>query len=141
MEPAVTHHELAAVCEVLDRGYLEFLADLRRLVNTDCGSYTKDGVDAIGRWTAGRLRELGASVSKHPNELGLGHTVVGEFAGADPSGPTLLCLGHLHPCVDEGPAADRPFRVEGGIATGPGVTDMKAGLLSGLYAVGALRQA
>jgi glutamate carboxypeptidase len=42
---------------------------------------------------------------------------------------------------DEGTAAARPFTIQGGIATGPGVTDMKAGLLAGLYAIAAIRDA
>jgi glutamate carboxypeptidase len=41
---------------------------------------------------------------------------------------------------DEGTAAARPFQLQGGIATGPGVTDMKSGLLSGLHAIAALRE-
>jgi len=141
MEPTVTDHELAAVRETLDHAYPAYLADLERLVNTDCGSYTKRGVDVIGRWTAERLRELGAHVTTHPNDLDLGDTVIGEFAGADPGGPTLLCIGHMDTVFDEGVAAERPFRIEGGIATGPGVTDMKSGLLTGLYAIGAVRSA
>jgi glutamate carboxypeptidase len=37
---------------------------------------------------------------------------------------------------DPGTAADRPFAIDAdGIARGPGVTDMKSGLLAGLYAV------
>ena len=36
---------------------------------------------------------------------------------------------------DPGTAAERPFRIDGGTAFGPGVTDMKSGLLAGLYAV------
>jgi glutamate carboxypeptidase len=141
MEPALTDPELAAVREALDRAYPAFLADLERLVNTDCGSYTKHGVDTIGRWTAERLRSLGAHVTSHHNDLGLGETVIGEFTGADPAGPTLLCIGHMDTVFDEGTAADRPFEVSGGIATGPGVTDMKSGLLAGLYAISALRGA
>jgi glutamate carboxypeptidase len=139
MDPALTDHELAAIREALDLAYPEFLADLERLVNTDCGSYTKHGVDAIGRWTAERMRQLGAHVTTHPNTLGLGDTVIGEFQGADPSGVDLLCIGHMDTVFDEGTAADRPFEISGGIATGPGVTDMKSGLLAGLYAIGALR--
>ncbi len=139
MEPALNDHELAAVREALDRAYPAYLADLERLVNTDCGSYTAQGVDTIGRWTAERLRSLGARVTHHPNDLGLGETVIGEFAGSDPAGPTLLCIGHLDTVFDEGTAAERPFEINGGIATGPGVTDMKSGLLAGLYAIGALR--
>ena len=139
MDPAVTDHELAAVREALAHAYPDYLADLKRLVSTDCGSYTKVGVDVIGRWTATRMRTLGAHVTSHPNDLGLGETVIGEFAGADPAGPTLLCIGHLDTVFDEGTAAERPFEINGGVATGPGVTDMKSGLLAGLYAIGALR--
>jgi glutamate carboxypeptidase len=39
---------------------------------------------------------------------------------------------------DPGTAAERPFRIEDGIAYGPGVTDMKSGLLAGLYALKAI---
>ncbi len=139
MEPALTDQELAAVREALDLAYPALLADLERLVNTDCGSYSKHGVDTVGRWTAERLRALGAHVTSHPNDLGLGETVIGEFAGTDPTGPTLLCIGHLDTVFDDGTAGERPFEVNGGIATGPGVTDMKSGLLAGLYAIAALR--
>ncbi len=140
MEPALTDHELAALGGALERALPRYLADLEHLVNTDCGSYTRDGVDAVGRWTAERLRALGADVTAHGNELGLGQTVVAEFAGADPAGPSLLCIGHLDTVFDPGTAAQRPFRIEDGVATGPGVTDMKSGLLAGLYAVAALRE-
>jgi glutamate carboxypeptidase len=39
---------------------------------------------------------------------------------------------------DPGTAAERPFRLEDGVAYGPGVTDMKSGLLAGLYALKAI---
>ena len=39
---------------------------------------------------------------------------------------------------EPGTPAARPFRLDGNIATGPGVTDMKAGLLAGLYALRAI---
>jgi glutamate carboxypeptidase len=42
---------------------------------------------------------------------------------------------------DPGTAGARPFRIADGHATGPGVTDMKGGLLTGLYALGALTRA
>ena len=134
----VSPAELAALRTALDAALPGYLADLERLVNTDCGSYTKAGVDAIGAWTSDRLRTLGATVTSQPNELGLGDTVIAEIAGADPNGPSLLCIGHMDTVFDPGTAADRPFRVEDGIATGPGVTDMKSGLLAGLYAIGAI---
>jgi glutamate carboxypeptidase len=132
-------HEIAAIRASVEAAEPAFLRDLERLVNTDCGSYTKAGVDAIGRWTAERLRALGGRVTSHPNEQGLGETVVAEFSGTDPHGPVLLCIGHMDTVFDEGTAEERPFEIQAGIATGPGVTDMKSGLLAGLYAIRALR--
>ena len=136
----VAPEELAALRASIERGYPAYLADLERLVNTDCGSYTKAGVDAIGRWTAERLRILGFVVTAHENDEDLGETVIGELRGTDPAGPTLLCIGHMDTVFDSGTVAERPFAIQGGIATGPGVTDMKSGLLTGLHAIAAVRE-
>jgi glutamate carboxypeptidase len=50
-------------------------------------------------------------------------------------------LGHLDTVFPAGTVAGRPFRIRDGIATGPGVTDMKSGLLAGLHAVRAVAAA
>ena len=127
--------ELRSVVE----GFLpDFLADLERLVNVDCGSYTKSGVDEVGAWTAARLSELGARVERRPS-TDLGDTVVGVLEGRV-DGPIVLLIGHLDTVFDPGTVAARPYRVDNGIAHGPGVTDMKSGLLAGLYAVKSIVQ-
>ncbi|MFL5756140.1 MAG: M20 family metallopeptidase [Chloroflexota bacterium] len=138
--PLLTHTELDALGASADAVLPAFLEDLARLVNVDCGSYTKTGVDTIGRWVAEEFQNLGGSVAVEPHPT-LGDTVVGEFGGADPDGPTLLLIGHMDTVFDEGTAAQRPFRIDGGLAYGPGVTDMKGGLLTGLYALRVLRDA
>ena len=115
-----------------------YLANLERLVNIDCGSYTPAGVNEVGRWAGGFLAELGAEVEYRPDPDGnLGDTVVASFRG-QASGARVLLIGHLDTVFDPGTAALRPFRLDDGIAHGPGVTDMKSGLLSGLYALKAL---
>ena len=139
--PSSHHEELAALRASVERTYAAYLADLERLVNTDCGSYSKSGVDIIGRWTMEHLRAMGAaSVCNHANDQDLGDTVVAEFSGTNPDGPTILCIGHMDTVFDPGTAEERPFAIQGGIATGPGVTDMKSGLLTGLYAIAAVRE-
>ncbi|MFL5685318.1 MAG: M20 family metallopeptidase [Chloroflexota bacterium] len=114
-----------------------YLRDLERLVNIDCGSYTPAGVDEIGRWVTAYLEGMGADVDVRPDPTGrYGATVVGAFTGT--GGPRVLLIGHMDTVFDPGTAAERPFRIDDGVAYGPGVTDMKSGLLAGLYALKAI---
>jgi glutamate carboxypeptidase len=120
-----------------------YLADLEHLVNIDCGSYTPEGVNRVADFTADALEGLGATIKRIRHERegegpGLGDLVIGHVQG---SGPRLLLIGHMDTVFDPGTAAERPYRSERGRAFGPGVTDMKAGLLSGVHAIGALQEA
>lgn len=130
--------ELDRLRSIISTELPNYLADLERLVNIDCGSYTPAGVNEVGRWTGAFLAELGAAVEYRPDPDGrLGDTVVAAFSGR-PDGPRLMLIGHLDTVFDPGTAAKRPFRMDDGVAHGPGVTDMKSGLLAGLYALKAL---
>ena len=125
--------ELAALRARLAAAEPAFLADLERLVNLDCGSYTRDGVNEVATWVAAFLARLGGEVARHPDPAGvLGDTVEAIFRG-DPVGPRALLVGHTDTVFPVGTAAARPFRVDDGIARGPGVTDMKSGLLTLLH--------
>jgi glutamate carboxypeptidase len=129
----VTPAELDALRERIAAAEPAFLADLERLVNTDCGSYTRKGVNEVATWVAGYLELLGGAVIRHPDPDGvLGDTVEAVFAG-EPGGPRAILLGHTDTVFPEGTAAERPYAVREGIARGPGVTDMKSGLLTLLY--------
>jgi glutamate carboxypeptidase len=132
----VSPDELLELEEIVQDELPAYLEDLATLVNIDCGSYTKAGVDQVGSWTAGFLERLGAQVEIHTHSV-LGNTVVGTFSGR-PGGPRALLIGHLDTVFPEGTTAARPLRIDAGIARGPGVTDMKSGLLAGLYAILAL---
>ena len=134
---AVSERELALLRDHIESGLPQFLTDLETLVNIDCGSHSKAGVDEAGAFVAGRLAALGADVVAHPDRT-LGSTIVGSFRGR-PGAPRLLMLGHLDTVFPERTVAQRPFRIRDAIATGPGVTDMKSGLLAGLAALDALR--
>jgi glutamate carboxypeptidase len=136
MHTSVTDAELARLRDAVDGLLPSFLADLERLVNVDCGSYSKSGVDEIGRWFAGQLDVLGASVEIDANET-LGDCVSGVFHGSGAG--TVLVIGHLDTVFPDGTVAERPYSVSGGRAYGPGVDDMKAGLLAGLYALRAMK--
>jgi len=130
--------ELGGLRAAISADLPNYLANLERLVNIDCGSYTPAGVNEVGRWTGEFLESLGASVEYRPDpDARLGDTIVATFHGRAGS-PRALLIAHLDTVFDPGTATLRPFRLEDGIAHGPGVTDMKSGLLAGLYALKAL---
>ena len=115
-----------------------FIRDLEHLVGIESGSYQPEGVEAVAAWMMERLERLGASVERFADAVGTA-THVATFDGpAD--GPTVLVLGHADTVFQPGTSAARPLRTDGGRAFGPGVLDMKAGLLVALYAVTALRE-
>jgi glutamate carboxypeptidase len=115
----------------------QFLADLQMLVNVDCGTANKAGVDAVGRLFRDQLRSVGCELTEFPvSDYGdcLLATLRGRGEGR------VLLSGHLDTVYPEGTVAARPMRIEGGHIIGPGANDMKAGLLAGLYAMKALQQ-
>ncbi|HUH16546.1 MAG TPA: M20 family metallopeptidase [Methylomirabilota bacterium] len=135
--------ELDVLRRAVDARVPRLLEELESLVNIDCGSYTPDGVNRVADFVSDALRELGATVERHAHQPTegqprLGDLVIGRLEG---TGPRLLLIGHMDTVFDPGTAAARPYRSSSGRATGPGVTDMKAGLLAGLHALGALREA
>jgi len=133
----VTDSELSDLRGLIAASERDYLRDLEHLVDIDCGSYTKAGVDEVGRWVAAALTELGASVEVDRND-DLGDTILGIWDGFD-DGPRALLIGHMDTVFEPGTAAQRPYAVADGRAMGPGVTDMKSGLLAGIYALRAMR--
>jgi glutamate carboxypeptidase len=140
MTPTIATERLERLRQAIAAALPAYLADLERLVNVDCGSYSKSGVDVVGAWVAARLAGLGARIERHAHPE-LGDTIVGTFVrdASAGEGPSVLLIGHLDTVFEAGTAAARPFEIRGERAHGPGVSDMKAGLLTGLYALAALR--
>ncbi|MCS6890018.1 MAG: M20 family metallopeptidase [Rhodovarius sp.] len=117
------------------------LAVLERMVNTDSGSYDKAGVDAVGAQILDFLEAAGVAVQVLPGGRygDCLRAVVGE-EGAAPAGnrpQNILLMGHRDTVFPKGEAERRPFRIEGGRAYGPGVADMKAGLVMNMFVLAA----
>ncbi len=114
------------------------------MVDVDCGSFTPEGVNVIADLCQRRFETGGWKVERlqhEPAEGGerLGDLVIGRLSG---SGTTrVLMVGHTDTVFDPGTVAERPFRIEGDRAFGPGVSDMKGGLLTGFFAVEVLQAA
>lgn len=137
MPPITDPDSLVRLRAEVERRLPDFLADLEAIVNIESGSYTKAGVDQVGEWMAERLSALGATIERHPNAE-LGDTVVATFTRHEP-GPTLMLVGHTDTVFDPGYLVRRPFEIRADEILGPGVSDMKSGLLVGLHALETIR--
>lgn len=130
--------------DIAARHFQDFVASLEQMVNVDCGSYSAEGVNVIADLCQTRMRAHGWEVERRTPEpdaegLQLGDLVIGTVRGS--GGSRVLLIGHMDTVFDDGTVAERPFRIEGDIAYGPGVSDMKGGLLTGFAAVEALQEA
>jgi glutamate carboxypeptidase len=124
--------------------YDDFVSALERMVNVDCGSFTPEGVNEIADLCQSRFEAAGWKVERleqHPadGEPRLGDLVIGRVEGS--GGARVLMIGHTDTVFDPGTVAERPFRIDGQRAFGPGVSDMKGGLLIGFFAVEILQAA
>lgn len=108
-----------------------YLRDLERLVNTDSCSDDPDGLNRMAEFFAERFSEMGWNVDRHSLAPQSGTCVICTNRKAEHY--DVMLVGHLDTVFPKGTCAQRPFRLEGNIAYGPGVCDMKQGCLLMYY--------
>jgi glutamate carboxypeptidase len=121
---------------------------LEQMVNTDGGSYDKAGVDAVGAIVQRFMAEQGIPVevvprARHGDCLKARVEASGTTTDALSTGNmkrSIVLMGHRDTVFPKGEPQRRPFRVENGIAYGPGVADMKAGLVMNMFVLAAFRR-
>lgn len=130
--------------EQAEQAMQEYLTDLEAIVNIDSGTYTRGGVNRVGAYLARRFEEWGFA-TRFERQSEYGDHLIATRQGSRPAGPRLLFIGHIDTVFSEGEAARRPFAISKRdgqpIATGPGVLDMKSGVLLGMYALRLLNNA
>lgn len=123
--------------------YARFLEDLETLVNIDSGSGHAPGLASVATFFQKRFESLGWRADRFDFDGGAAPCLQ-VVAGRNRPGDRLfdfLLLGHMDTVFPQGTAAQRPFSVKDGRAFGPGVCDMKAGLVTVLHAAEAAQQA
>ena len=115
----------------------ELVALLRDLVAIESPSTGVEGPRRVLERLASELEPLGFRCHRRPGETTAGQLVA--FPGERPpgAGPQLL-LGHADTVWPVGTLADRPIRELNGDLYGPGIFDMKAGLVQIVFALRAL---
>ncbi len=120
-----------------------FLADLQTIVNIDSGTYTKPGIDRVVAYLQQRFHDFGFTTTIDEQQE-RGNNIIATHAEKNAQGPRILLIGHTDTVFSEGEAERRPFTISERdgkqIATGPGILDMKSGLLIGMYGLHLLIQ-
>ena len=111
-----------------------YLADLAPLINLDCGTRTPAGVARVADILTEKYEAIGWQVVRHQFVPECGPCLEATNAPGAAHYDVML-VGHMDTVFPEGTAAKRPLKVEGNQAFGPGVSDMKSGLLSTWYAL------
>lgn len=119
-----------------------FLQHLRQLVLVESPSEDPAAVNAAQELTAGWAADLGARIKRH-RQKSFGDIYELRF-GAGTSKSTarkpVLILGHLDTVWRHGTLKSMPWQEQDGKLSGPGVLDMKAGIVMALTAVSVLRE-
>jgi glutamate carboxypeptidase len=110
---------------------------LEDLVNIDGGSYDKAGVDAVGVRIRTFLESHDIACEMIANET-YGDALRATVGG--PSNSAIMLMGHRDTVFPKGEPTRRPFRIENGKAYGPGVADMKAGLVMNAFVLAAFKK-
>jgi glutamate carboxypeptidase len=113
-------------------------ARLRELVEVESPSEDKAAVDRAGALVAGWAEALGGKVKRHKQKA-FGDVLELRFGPARSKRGRVQLLGHLDTVWPTGTLAKMPWRDAEGKLWGPGVLDMKAGVVMALEAVAALR--
>jgi glutamate carboxypeptidase len=134
----MTFDRKTALIEHLGHQHQAMVTLLAELVGIDSGSYNKRGVDAVAERLRAWLEAAGIACETFPNPS-FGDCMLARLAAARDERPVVL-MGHCDTVFPDGTAAQRPFRIDGNRAFGPGVADMKAGLVMNSFVIAALHR-
>ncbi len=117
----------------------ELVHQLKQLVVLESPTQDKKAVDACVAYVSRELKRIGCKVTMYP-QRDLGDLIVAEFAPGrvKDADDEILVLTHIDTVWPVGKIVKMPFYVQGHRIYGPGVLDMKAGLVMVLAALRAL---
>jgi glutamate carboxypeptidase len=103
---------------------------LKQIVTLESPTNDKKAVDACASFVARELKRVGCKITTHPQK-DIGDLVVAEFAPGrvKDADDEILVLTHIDTVWPVGKLAKMPFYVQGSKLYGPGVLDMKAGIV------------
>jgi glutamate carboxypeptidase len=134
----VENDVLQTVAENIERNHEQMLHYLKTIVEHESFSADKERLDQLALWLSATFKELVGGTAEIIEVEKYGNHVRCEWGQGEEQ---VLVLAHFDTVWPIGTLTDMPFRVEGNRVSGPGVFDMKGGLIQGLFALKAIKDA
>ena len=119
----------------------DILRVLKCFVTSESPSLEKTAADRCCTVVAKEWRRSGAHVERISQTHRGDHLRIAFAPDKTRPAGQLFVLGHYDTVYSTGTLKEMPFRISGGKAYGPGIFDMKAGIVQALFALYALHQA
>ena len=126
--------DVRRLLEEMHRREAQTIDRIRGLVEIESPSSSKDGVDRVQSRFAEWATAAGGEVRRHAHAE-FGDSLQVTFGPEGSRQPARMLLGHLDTVWGLGTLREMPFRVTGDRICGPGVLDMKAGVVMALTAI------
>ncbi|WPC40418.1 M20 family metallopeptidase [Clostridium sp. JS66] len=122
--------------EFIDLHKDEMLCLLKELVNTESDTRNKDSVDNLAQKLKEILSRIGMNtrIVEYKNS---GNSIVAE-SGSNKCKKGVILSGHMDTVFKKGTLENMPFKIENDKIYGPGVLDMKGGIIIAIYVIKAL---
>jgi glutamate carboxypeptidase len=112
---------------------------LKQIVSRESPTSEKKAVDACSAFVASEFRKAGAKVTRVPQrKIGDLHVIEFPASVKPPAGGQVLILTHVDTVWPVGKIDKMPFYISANQAFGPGVLDMKSGIVIVIFALKAL---
>ena len=110
-----------------------YIEDLKSVVNLDCGTFNKEGVNKVASFIQSKFKGLGFSFKS----IDVGDEVANLLIGTNCESETydVIFSGHMDTVFPDGTSEKIPLRIDGNTIYGAGVQDMKSGIINTLYAM------
>ena len=121
------------ICKYIDDHHDEMIEKWKTFVNLEGRYDEKENVEKAQAWFRAELEDAGFETYTVPSRPDRCSVLIAEL-GKDRPGKPIMFGGHLDTVHPKGAfGCENPFRIEDGKAYGPGVLDMKGGLIIALY--------
>ena len=130
---------MSGILEFLQARRAEILADIEDFVTRESPTDDKARLDTFAEFLRGYAEHMTGGAATVLPQVRQGNHVRLE-AGERDGAASVFLVGHFDTVWPSGTLVQMPYRLEGGAVRGPGVFDMKAGLVQSLWAVRAVRE-